>query len=79
MVNSFNSRLCLSSNATVKLRRILTGLVLSPPQVCMQHLLNITKSLEKIERLLKGSASQEPAVNEPERYGQSSGVCVCGV
>lgn len=45
----------------------------------MQHLLNITKSLEKIERLLKGSASQEPAVNELERYGQSSGVCVCGV
>ena len=42
----------------------------------MQHLLNITKSLEKIERLLKGSASQEPAVNEPERCGQSWGVCV---
>ncbi|EDO48495.1 predicted protein, partial [Nematostella vectensis] len=34
-------------------------------KVCMQHLLNITKSLEKIERLLKGSLADDTAdINE---------------
>ena len=38
-------------------------------QVCMQHLLNITKSLEKIERLLRGEVDRlgEPSVDGTDR------------
>ena len=37
-------------------------------KMCMQHLLNITKSLEKIERLLQGSKlTQDVSSKEPER------------
>lgn len=34
----------------------------------MQHLLNITKSLEKIERLLHGSLADDASTMENERY-----------
>ena len=38
-----------------------------PSKMCMQHLLNITKSLEKIERLLQGSRlTQDVSSKEPE-------------
>lgn len=37
--------------------------------MCMQHLLNITKSLEKIERLLQGSRLTQPEVSAKEPEG----------
>nr|XP_058947460.1 conserved oligomeric Golgi complex subunit 2-like [Pocillopora verrucosa] len=41
--------------------------LLRQTKTCMQHLLNITKSLEKIERLLQGSRlSQDVTAKEPE-------------
>ena len=47
--------------------KLLISNVYFSSKTCMQHLLNITKSLEKIERLLQGSRlSQEVTAKEPE-------------
>ncbi|KXJ14443.1 conserved oligomeric Golgi complex subunit 2 [Exaiptasia diaphana] len=40
-------------------------------KICMQHLLNITKSLEKIERLLHGSLTDEPTSTGNESEDES--------
>ena len=53
---------------------------LFPSQMCMQHLLNITKSLEKIERLLQGSRlTQDVSSKEPEGWANNAAMVFSSV